>query len=68
MYSRLYRNVLQRYGDVENASAFSLSYFDSGLFGIASSILRRGMTLDMMLNILVTELLEIAFNIDEGRV
>lgn len=34
MYSRLYTNVLNQYGWVEQCQAFNHSYTDSGLFGI----------------------------------
>lgn len=37
MYSRLYTNVLNRYGWVENCVSINQSYTDSGLFGIAAS-------------------------------
>ncbi|EME47007.1 hypothetical protein DOTSEDRAFT_69101, partial [Dothistroma septosporum NZE10] len=37
MYSRLYTNVLNQYGWVENCVAFNHAYTDSGLFGISSS-------------------------------
>ncbi|CCG81088.1 Mitochondrial-processing peptidase subunit alpha [Taphrina deformans PYCC 5710] len=37
MYSRLYTNVLNRYGWIESCSAFNHTYADSGLFGIAAS-------------------------------
>ncbi|KAK9447259.1 Metalloenzyme, LuxS/M16 peptidase-like protein [Limtongia smithiae] len=39
MYSRLYTNVLNRYGFIENCAAFNHSYTDSGLFGITVSCL-----------------------------
>merc|ERR1711934_167943 len=34
MYSRLYTNVLNKHGWVQNATAFNSCYSDSGLFGI----------------------------------
>ncbi|RMD42689.1 hypothetical protein DV735_g2403, partial [Chaetothyriales sp. CBS 134920] len=37
MYSRLYTNVLNQHGWVENCIAFNHSYTDSGLFGIAGA-------------------------------
>lgn len=37
MYSRLYTNVLNQHGWVESCVAFSHSYTDSGLFGIAAA-------------------------------
>lgn len=37
MYSRLYTNVLNQHGWVENCVAFNHSYKDSGLFGISAS-------------------------------
>ncbi|CAK3800423.1 Mitochondrial-processing peptidase subunit alpha [Lecanosticta acicola] len=37
MYSRLYTNVLNQYGWVENCHAFNHAYIDSGLFGISAS-------------------------------
>lgn len=37
MYSRLYTNVLNQYGDCESCVAFNHSYTDSGLFGIAAA-------------------------------
>lgn len=37
MYSRLYTNVLNRYGWVESCMSVNQSYADSGLFGIAAS-------------------------------
>ena len=37
MYSRLYRNVLNREGWVESCVAFNNAYTDSGLFGISAS-------------------------------
>ncbi|KAI9794913.1 MAG: Mitochondrial-processing peptidase subunit alpha [Piccolia ochrophora] len=37
MYSRLYTNVLNQHGWVENCMAFNHSYTDSGLFGISAS-------------------------------
>jgi len=37
MYSRLYTNVLNQYGWVENCVAFNHAYTDSGLFGISAS-------------------------------
>ena len=37
MYSRLYTNVLNQHGWVENCVAFNHSYTDSGLFGIAGA-------------------------------
>lgn len=36
MYSRLYTNVLNQYGWVENCQAFNHAYTDSGLFGISA--------------------------------
>ncbi|KAK9477558.1 Metalloenzyme, LuxS/M16 peptidase-like protein [Lipomyces japonicus] len=39
MYSRLYTNVLNRYGFVETCASFNHSYSDSGLFGITISCL-----------------------------
>lgn len=36
MYSRLYRNVLNRYEWVQSATAFNTAYSDSGLFGIVA--------------------------------
>ncbi|KAI9894341.1 MAG: Mitochondrial-processing peptidase subunit alpha [Vezdaea aestivalis] len=44
MYSRLYTNVLNEYGWVENCMAFNHSYTDSGLFGISASCTPRGIT------------------------
>lgn len=37
MYSRLYTNVLNQYGWVENCVAFNHAYTDSGIFGISAS-------------------------------
>lgn len=37
MYSRLYTNVLNQHGWVENCQSFNHSYSDSGLFGISAS-------------------------------
>lgn len=37
MYSRLYTNVLNQYGWVENCMAFNHAYTDSGLFGISAA-------------------------------
>ncbi|KAI9790690.1 MAG: Mitochondrial-processing peptidase subunit alpha [Peltula sp. TS41687] len=37
MYSRLYTNVLNQHGWVENCVSFNHSYTDSGLFGISAS-------------------------------
>ncbi|KAK1045257.1 Mitochondrial-processing peptidase subunit alpha [Friedmanniomyces endolithicus] len=37
MYSRLYTNVLNQYGWVENCVAFNHAYADSGLFGISAA-------------------------------
>nr|POF14152.1 mitochondrial-processing peptidase subunit alpha [Quercus suber] len=37
MYSRLYTNVLNQYGWVENCIAFNHAYTDSGLFGISAA-------------------------------
>jgi processing peptidase subunit alpha len=37
MYSRLYTNVLNQYGWVENCLAFNHAYTDSGLFGISAA-------------------------------
>ena len=37
MYSRLYTNVLNQYGWVENCIAFNHAYTDSGIFGISAS-------------------------------
>ncbi|KAK3680249.1 Mitochondrial-processing peptidase subunit alpha [Recurvomyces mirabilis] len=37
MYSRLYTNVLNQYGWVENCQAFNHAYTDSGLFGISAA-------------------------------
>lgn len=37
MYSRLYTNVLNQYGWVENCVTFNHAYTDSGLFGISAS-------------------------------
>jgi processing peptidase subunit alpha len=37
MYSRLYTNVLNQHGWVENCVAFNHGYSDSGVFGISSS-------------------------------
>lgn len=37
MYSRLYTNVLNQYGWVENCVAFNHAYTDSGLFGISAA-------------------------------
>ncbi|KAK9465612.1 Metalloenzyme, LuxS/M16 peptidase-like protein [Lipomyces arxii] len=39
MYSRLYTNVLNRYGFMETCAAFNHSYSDSGLFGVMVSCL-----------------------------
>lgn len=41
MYSRLYTNVLNQYGWVENCVAFNHAYTDSGLFGISASCATR---------------------------
>jgi len=37
MYSRLYTNVLNQYGWVENCVAFNHAYTDSGVFGISAA-------------------------------
>ncbi|KAK5167633.1 Mitochondrial-processing peptidase subunit alpha [Saxophila tyrrhenica] len=37
MYSRLYTNVLNQFGWVENCMAFNHAYTDSGLFGISAA-------------------------------
>ena len=37
MYSRLYTNVLNQHGWVENCMSFNHAYSDSGLFGISAS-------------------------------
>ena len=37
MYSRLYTNVLNQHGWVENCVAFNHAYVDSGLFGISAA-------------------------------
>lgn len=37
MYSRLYTNVLNQYGWVENCVAFNHAYTDSGIFGISAA-------------------------------
>lgn len=37
MFSRLYTQVLNQYGFVENCSSFNHSYVDSGLFGVTIS-------------------------------
>ena len=47
MYSRLYRNVLNRHGWVESCVAFNHSYTDSGLFGISASC-KPSMTMQML--------------------
>jgi len=37
MYSRLYTNVLNQYGWVENCMSFNHAYTDSGIFGISAA-------------------------------
>ncbi|KAF3930714.1 hypothetical protein ABW19_dt0209055 [Dactylella cylindrospora] len=51
MYSRLYTNVLNQYGWIENCIAFNHSYQDSGMFGISASCLKEasGSLVDVML-------------------
>lgn len=39
MYSRLYLNVLNGYGFMEQCTAFNTSYVDSGIFGITAACL-----------------------------
>ncbi|ODV59256.1 mitochondrial-processing protease subunit alpha [Ascoidea rubescens DSM 1968] len=41
MYSRLYTQVLNQYGYIDNCVAFNHSYIDSGLFGISASCLEN---------------------------
>jgi len=38
MYSRLYTNVLNQYGWVENCMSFNHAYTDSGIFGISAAV------------------------------
>ena len=37
MYAKLYTEVLNKYGFIENCVAFNSSYYDSGLFGISAA-------------------------------
>ncbi|KAL9111072.1 MAG: hypothetical protein Q9227_004505 [Pyrenula ochraceoflavens] len=50
MYSRLYTNVLNQHGWIENCVSFNHSYTDSGLFGIAAACIpsQAGALIDVM--------------------
>jgi processing peptidase subunit alpha len=54
MYSRLYTNVLNQNGWVENCMSFNHSYTDSGLFGISASCVPSKVT--QMLEVMCREL------------
>ena len=54
MYSRLYTNVLNQNGWVENCMSFNHSYTDSGLFGISASCVPSKLT--QMLEVMCREL------------
>ncbi|KAI1174196.1 peptidase M16 inactive domain-containing protein [Nemania sp. FL0916] len=62
MYSRLYQNVLNWHGWVENCMAFNHAYTDSGLFGI-SALCLPGRT-QHMLDVMCQELR--ALTLDSG--
>ena len=60
MYSRLYTNVLNQHGWVENCVAFNHAYTDSGIFGISAScgtrdVMRMLDTMCRELSLLPTE-------------
>ena len=54
MYSRLYTNVLNQHGWIENCVAFNHSYTDSGIFGIGAACAPS--RIDAMLEIMCREL------------
>ena len=54
MYSRLYTNVLNQHGWIENCVAFNHSYTDSGVFGIGAACAPT--RIDAMLEIMCREL------------
>ncbi|KAI9678602.1 MAG: Mitochondrial-processing peptidase subunit alpha [Caeruleum heppii] len=62
MYSRLYTNVLNQHGWVENCVAFNHSYTDSGLFGISGSCSPNRVS--QMLEVMCRELQ--ALTLDKG--
>jgi len=43
MYTRLYQNILNRYGYVQSASVFNAFYNDTGLFGVYGAAPAEGM-------------------------
>jgi processing peptidase subunit alpha len=65
MYSRLYTNVLNQHGWVENCMAFNHGYSDSGLFGISAICVPA--TANRMLDIMCRELKNLASTMGSGR-
>ncbi|KAG4304903.1 hypothetical protein PORY_001578 [Pneumocystis oryctolagi] len=62
MYSRLFLNVLNQYGWIENCTSFNHSYTDSGIFGISASC--KHDAAQALVNIICQEL---AFTMHKGR-
>lgn len=60
MYSRLYTNVLNRYGFVESATAFNAMYNDTGLIGISGAAVPSHA--GAMCDVFVNELRSLAAN------
>jgi len=63
MYSRLYTNLLNGNDYVESCSAFGSSYFETGLFGIYSTV-AHGHLIDM-LNLILQELISVCQSIED---
>ncbi|KAG4301278.1 hypothetical protein PCK1_002588 [Pneumocystis canis] len=62
MYSRLFLNVLNQYGWIENCTSFNHSYTDSGIFGISASC--KHDSAHALINVICQEL---AFTMHKGR-
>ena len=65
MYSRLYTNVLNQYGWVENCMAFNHAYTDSGLFGISAACATQ--YVPRMLDTMARELALLSTETGHGR-
>ena len=67
MYSRLYTNVLNQYGWVENCVAFNHAYTDSGLFGISAACVGGSGFVPRMLDTMARELALLGAETGLGR-
>lgn len=65
MYSRLYTNVLNQHGWVENCVAFNHAYTDSGIFGISASCSTQ-FTMQM-LSVMCLQLMNLSKETGMGR-